>query len=231
MINFVVSETIYGNFILNRHDIHQYFPIRNTGIPHINDEIKKILDIVITLPENGIFIDGGSNIGLISIPVSKKFKGQVISFEPQTQIYYCLCGTVVLNNLNNITTYNKALGDISSIMWLPEVNYSAARDFGDVVLQNSGKISVDVVTIDSLNLPRLDFLKLDVETMEIAALYGGIETIKKYRPWCWVEYIRVNINDIRKFFDNLGYSLYYADDANIVASPNDIVFPWMNKKV
>jgi len=231
MINFVVSETIYGNFILNRHDIHQYFSIRNTGIPHINDEITKILDIVDTLPENGIFIDGGSNIGLISIPVSKKFKGQIISFEPQQQIYYCLCGNVVLNNLDNITTYNKALGDAETTMWLPEINYSAARDFGDVVLKDSGKISVDVTTIDSLNLSRLDFLKLDVETMEVAALRGGIETIKKYRPWCWVEHIRVDLTELKEFFDNLGYSLYYADEANVVASPNGDTFSWMTKKV
>jgi hypothetical protein len=39
-----------------------------------------------------------------------------------------------------------------------------------------------VKTLDSLDLPALDFLKCDTEGCELLVVRGGIETIKKFRP-------------------------------------------------
>jgi FkbM family methyltransferase len=228
MINFVTVDSIHGKFILNRHDIYQFKPLRNTQVPHIQDEISKILDIIRILPDNAVIIDGGANIGLVSIPVAKAIKGNVYSFEPQQPIYYCLCGSIALNQLENVTAYNCALGAIAGVIGTPDINYSESKDFGDVVLEDNGKNDVVVTTIDALNFPRLDFLKLDVEKMEMQALTGGINTIKRFKPWCWVEYIRSDLKELTTFFVDLGYTVYYADDANIVASPNGQVFSWMS---
>ena len=50
-------------------------------------------------------------------------------------------------------------------------------------------IEVDVVTIDSLNLSGLDFMKIDVEGFEINVINGGLKTIEKFKPTitleCW----------------------------------------------
>ena len=44
-----------------------------------------------------------------------------------------------------------------------------------------------MLTVDSLNLPSLGFLKLDLEGGEYLALQGARETIEKYRPVIFVE--------------------------------------------
>ena len=231
MTNFVITESVYGNFILNRHDRYQYISLKNKGIPHIDDEIKKILEIIVDLGENVVVVDGGANIGLITIPIAKKTKSKVYSFEPQKQIFYCLAGNAAINNLENVYAYNQGLGDKIEKMFVPYIDYSKGRDFGDVELSNDGSEEVSVVTIDSLNLAQLDFLKLDIESMEICALNGGKETIKKFRPWCWIEYIKSDLNDFIDFFNKLDYNLYFVDEANIVASPNNIVYTWMKEKI
>ena len=231
MTNFVIAESVYGNFILNRHDRYQYISLKNKSIPHINEEIKKILEIIIDLGDDIIVVDGGANIGLITIPIAKKTKSKVYSFEPQKQIFYCLAGNAVINNLENIYAFNQGLGDKLEKMFVPHIDYNTGGDFGDVELNYESGNEVFITTIDSLNLPRLDFLKLDIESMEIYALNGGKETIKKFRPWCWIEYIKSDLNDFINFFNKLDYSLYFVDEANIVASPNNIVYPWMKQKI
>lgn len=51
---------------------------------------------------------------------------------------------------------------------------------------NSSTNSARMVTIDMmvsrLSLPRVDYIKLDVEGSEMNALLGGVNTIIKYRP-------------------------------------------------
>ena len=44
------------------------------------------------------------------------------------------------------------------------------------------KISVETISIDSMNLEDLTLLKIDVEGHEIEALHGALITIKKYKP-------------------------------------------------
>jgi hypothetical protein len=47
--------------------------------------------------------------------------------------------------------------------------------------------SIKVTTIDSLTLPKLDFIKLDVEGDELNVLIGGYNTIKKFKPKMFIE--------------------------------------------
>jgi len=69
---------------------------------------------------------------------------------------------------------------------------------------------VPVTTIDSFNLPRCDFIKVDVEGMEIEVLKGATQTIARTRAFLYVE------NDRRdkapalvRFIDSLGYDMFW----------------------
>jgi hypothetical protein len=42
-------------------------------------------------------------------------------------------------------------------------------------------------TLDSLNLPALDLLYLDIEGFEMMAIIGGLETIVKFKPVIAIE--------------------------------------------
>ena len=57
--------------------------------------------------------------------------------------------------------------------------------------------------------------------------------INKNRPWCWVEYIRSDLNQLVSFFKNKNYKVYYAGkrSANIVASPNGKTFNWFGDEI
>ena len=46
---------------------------------------------------------------------------------------------------------------------------------------------VEVITIDSLKLSACDFIKVDVEGMELPVLQGAAENLRKYRPILYVE--------------------------------------------
>lgn len=81
------------------------------------------------------------------------------------------------------------LGLFASGLWSEE-GWLACRDWseGSTFFPNEAEASAHggvvfpVHTLDSLNLPKLDFLKVDTEGAELDVFRGGIETIKRCRP-------------------------------------------------
>jgi FkbM family methyltransferase len=226
MNNFIPLDSIHGKFIVNRHCSYQAETLIKIGATHIESELQKINAIIDTLGDGAIAIDAGANIGFVSIPLSNWLRpkgGVVHAFEVQRMLYYALCGSAALNDCDNLVNHNCGLGDIQKILKLPRQNYGAPKDFGMVTLKDQNVIGehddVKIITIDSLNLCRLDFLKIDVEGMEIEVLIGARETIRKFRPWCWIEYWMVDKNLLKKEFENLDYEIYIMDSLNILCAP------------
>ena len=77
-----------------------------------------------------------------------------------------------------------------------------------------------MVTIDSLGFRRLDFIKLDVEGMEMEALEGAAETLRACRPQLLVEVIKAQAGSVQAFLTALGYRLFPAG-INILAVHQD----------
>lgn len=225
--NFTTIESEYGQFIVNRHCAYQAEVLIKTGQPHIQDELNKILAVVNTLPDSSIIIDAGANIGLVAIPIAQHVSsknGKVYAFEAQRMMSYALCGSASLNDLENLIIHNKALGAVEGKLQAESPDYGKPQDFGlfSLVDQNKEQAeTVDVLTVDSLNLPRLDFFKIDVEGMEIDVLKGGQQSVNRYRPWCWVEYWKVDVEQIKAQFDGLDYQFYQMDKLNMLCAPTD----------
>lgn len=223
--NFTPIDSVYGPFIVNRHCAFQAESLIKTGRPHIQDELNKILAIVNTLPENSITVDAGANIGLVALPIAHLVlpkKGIVHAFEAQRMMAYALSGAVALNDLENVFVYNQALGATAGVLKADSPDYGKAQDFGTFSLVEQKPTqteSIEVVTIDSLNLDRLDFLKIDVEGMEIDVLTGSQKSISSHLPWCWIEYWKVDIADIKAQFDGLDYKFYVMDQLNLLCAP------------
>ena len=53
--------------------------------------------------------------------------------------------------------------------------------------EGDGFNTVRLVALDTLDLQRVDFMKVDIEGMEEKALRGAAETIKRCRPVLYVE--------------------------------------------
>ena len=224
--NFTVIESVYGKFVINRHCAYQAEALIKTGYPHIEAELKNILGIVNILPEKSIVVDAGANAGLVCVPIAQLLRskgGTVHAFEVQRMMYYALCGTAAINDLENLYVHNKAVGSAPGTLKATKPDYGAKQDFGlfSLVNQNDPNASeeVPVTTIDSLALPGFDFFKIDVEGMEIDVLKGAQNSIRKYQPWCWVEYWKVDVNEIKRQFEGLDYKFFVMDQLNMLCAP------------
>ena len=64
------------------------------------------------------------------------------------------------------------------------------------------------MTIDSLSLERLDFMKIDVEGMEEDVLEGAKDAISKFKPIMIIEIIKSNKDNLLSFLEPMGYFIY-----------------------
>jgi hypothetical protein len=53
--------------------------------------------------------------------------------------------------------------------------------------EKDGKETATTIALDSFNIPKLDFIKLDIQGFEYKALIGGINTIKNNMPTIFIE--------------------------------------------
>jgi FkbM family methyltransferase len=100
-------------------------------------------------------------------------EGSVYAFEPNLAAFNCL--EFNMDKYLNVHLFNKGLSDKPhsiSISQSDNVGASHAIDGNDV----------ECITLDSLNLESCHFIKMDCEGMELKALLGAKETIKKFKP-------------------------------------------------
>ena len=151
-----------------------------------------------------VTLDCGANVGVHSVEWAKCMEGwgEVIAVEAQERIFYALTGNIALNNCFNARALHAAVGDRVGEMATPVPDYLVPSSFGSLELKASKKNEfigqpidysagpkqmVRLLTIDSLDLKRLDFLKLDVEGMEVEALAGAVGTIQRCTPAMLIE--------------------------------------------
>jgi FkbM family methyltransferase len=150
-------------------------------------------------------IDCGANIGSYSIFFSKFINCEKIySFEPHNEVYKYLKENINLNNCKNINTYNFGLSNskrkinlISHIpgnkgafwFWYSDEDHKTPNEIGykeHESIKNSNIISYSF-PLDNFNFKNIDFIKIDVEGMEIEVLNGASMLIEKYKPLLYVE--------------------------------------------
>jgi FkbM family methyltransferase len=183
-------------------------------------------------------LDCGANIGVHTIEWARAMTGwgAVIGIEAQERLYYALAGNVALNNCMNAKVVHAAVGGEVGGIDIPILNYAVPSSFGsfeikkraggtefigqDVNYESGAKTSVNLVTIDSLGFRRLDFIKLDVEGMEMEALQGAAQTLKACKPQLLVEVIKAQPGSVQAFLTGLGYQLFPAG-INILAVHQD----------
>ena len=224
--NFVVLDSIHGRFIVNRHCAFQAEALIKTGATHIEGELNNIFALIDTLPTGAVIIDGGANAGFFTIPVANRIRNRgqrIISFEPQLTLFRALSGSLALNDIDFCDLRYAGLGATLGTAVVPDVNYGTPQDFGTVQISETGTgTTVEIVTIDSLKLDRLDFVKLDVEGYECAALAGGINTIQQHRPYIWVEFFISGRDPIKDSLAGVpDYAFFQVDYQNMLCIPRE----------
>jgi FkbM family methyltransferase len=133
-------------------------------------------------------IDAGANIGVHSVFFARQVTdaGVVLAFEPQEHVFQALCANVFLNSLINVKPYRIALGAKPGSIEVPYMDPRRLNNFGNCKLGGQGTMT-PMATIDSFDLPRCDFLKIDVEGMELEVIKGAKRTIEKFHPIIYAE--------------------------------------------
>lgn len=159
-------------------------------------------------------LDVGANIGAHTIPLAHQVgpTGKVYAFEPQRMSYYCLCANVIRNGLAQVYCHHAALGETSGTIAVPELDYAQRHNFGGVSLDdvsaNGPTSTVPLMTLDSLGLTACRLIKIDVEGMEQRVLAGAVETIRRCRPFLYVEDDRRDKSHaLHEFVRSLGYEI------------------------
>lgn len=127
-----------------------------------------------------VVVDGGAHIGTWSKVLAKHFK-HVIAFEPSPDTFECLMHNLV--DVPNVTMLNNALGKRAGKVTMTLEGFQKAIDLkntGARFTKEGGEI--ERITLDSLNLSCLDFLKLDIEGGEVDALLGARVTLLRHKP-------------------------------------------------
>lgn len=155
------------------------------------------------LSPEATIIDAGANIGnhsvFFSVVCAVK---KIYAFEPMIQTFEILQRNVLLNAPDRIECINAALGASQG-----RAAISGYRDhnFGAAAVRSDENGSYTITTIDALDVPALDFLKIDVEGSQLAVLKGGEETLKKYAPLIWIELHSKEFAPASLALERLGY--------------------------
>lgn len=158
------------------------------------------------IPEGGTVVDIGAYIGdhthFYATQVGSS--GKVWAFEPNPDAFACLAHNMAQHPHVNIL--NAGASDRAHTIGIAK---SANAGASHAISQGS----IPCLTIDSLNIDRCDFIKLDCEGMEPRALRGALNTIMRHRP---VMLIEVNREALRRqgftqdaifdLLDQLGYT-------------------------
>jgi FkbM family methyltransferase len=156
-----------------------------------------------------IIVEGGVYIGLHTIRFSQLAnQGHVYSFEASKRNYELANMTLTNNHIKNVTLYNKALYSKTTQIYLSE---SWTPD-QDSVTEAPNGYPINAITIDSLGLPKVDFIKLDIEGGELNALKGSINTIINFQPIITFEYLaHLGHTSPIPFLTENNYDVYQID--------------------
>jgi FkbM family methyltransferase len=190
-------------------------------------------------------MDIGANVGALTLLMAKLAdQGRVIAVEPGPSTVERLRQNLALNPelKQRVTVLPVGLAEqTGTLCWQEDANVP-----GNAGLLGTTGDRVTVETLDhlvqQLQLPRLDFIKIDVEGMEWEVIQGGLMTITQYRPILYYETLE-SFRTIRGFdlygkihalLTGLGYqhfcvqsqgTLQAIEDLAVLRSPNTLAVP------
>lgn len=185
-------------------------------------EFREFIFLHRFLKKDMIFVDVGSNQGEYTLFAAKRLThGRVLAFEPLPSIRNVLNENISLNGFRNIDVFNCGLSDREGTVQIHEIEnvHEGLATFypGDRISKIAFQVqlkSLDNI-FETLNLNRLDFIKIDIEGGELEALKGSRNVIQKYHPVLMVEINEETYNaagysskDVTSFFDDIGYQAY-----------------------
>jgi len=208
-------------------------------LEHIKGEFEPEMVVLfksLIRPTDTVF-DIGANIGCTSI-LFGEIAGKVYSFEPSPSTYTYLEKNVGRARLQNVTPVNIGLGNESGAFELTFAKSNRSGGFVSNLISASDGHQVEQIVIKKgdeftrdRDIPRVGFIKIDVEGFEQSVIEGLSATIARDHPivalelnhWCLNVFQRTSVPD---FFDYLRgvFPYLYAVDMKYARDRRDRIF-------
>ena len=176
------------------------------------------------IKEGDVVIDVGAGHGAYSLTAMAVGAALVLAFEPSKEEGFALTNNSIVNSwLDRILLVPMLLGESTQLVrYLPPVTGLGVLEklrwfphwFRKMFKAKQRREEARfMVTLDTFlgryGVPKLDWIKIDVEGMELDVLKGASGTIKQFRPRLLIEnhvgYVPSIDLAIREFFAPLGY--------------------------
>lgn len=159
--------------------------------------------------KGGTALDIGANIGMFSYRLAGLAE-KVVAFEINDD----LLAELEAWNPGNIEVVAKGLSSEAgeATLYIPVLNGKKLVGWASLAPGNCPDTNehvtkpVQTVTLDSLALRGVTFIKMDVEGHELEVLRGARETLRTNRPVMMIEIRERNLEAIRELLEELGYA-------------------------
>ncbi len=175
-------------------------------------EEEELRDVALVIPTGGHILDIGANVGNHLVYFGKFCRNvRITPFEVNPSTIPLLRENILLNNLSNRVDQSHlgfALGDSAGFVKITNES-SIANNLGAASFRATKdddglpKIPLDDVRLES----RPDFIKIDVEGMELEVLIGAQKTIAEHRPPIYIEVAPKNRQEFKGMMSEWGYSI------------------------
>tara|TARA_X000000368_G_C22967210_1_gene683736 strand:- start:103 stop:906 length:804 start_codon:yes stop_codon:yes gene_type:complete len=152
------------------------------------------IDWIRKFEKDSVFYDIGANVGVYSLFSSLVSKSKTYSFEPEANNFQVLMENLYINNLNKLVTpYPIGISDKTELSKLNLSKFESGQSHhtvGEFALDHNTLSKIPSVftqgvfstTIDDLwnrfNLPIPNYIKIDVDGIELKIINGAIKTLK-----------------------------------------------------
>ena len=131
-----------------------------------------------SIKEGDVVIDAGAYLGHFTVYAAMKVgkTGKVVAFEADPYIYRLLLRNIELNRLTNVLAVNKGVWSRDT-----DLAFDSRGNASQIVTEAAHAKTlvkkIPVIGLDSemqrLGLPRVDFVKMDIEGAELEAVQGA----------------------------------------------------------
>jgi FkbM family methyltransferase len=177
--------------------------------------------------EGAYCVDIGAHLGYYTFEMSRLVKpsGKVFAIEPMSQFSQALQQLLKKKRATNITLYQVAMGGEGDWveMGIPKIGEEKKFAYARV---KSASVPLDYVESEKvknesadrlfLGLPRLDFVKCDVEGLELKVIASMMETLRAHHPILLCE-LGEKSDRIRllEMIAPLGYQVYLLEKGRL----------------
>lgn len=160
------------------------------------------------------FVDVGACYGLITKQMASLAE-RVVAFEPNSEISACLQKNT--EDLPNVEVFNCGLGNEQAQRRLVMYGNDGRSTYREVPIETLVKHKstfrvqgTEIITLDSLNLKDVDFIKMDVEGYEKEVVQGSLRTIARCKPVIIAEQKAgvISLKYIPAALELMGYELH-----------------------